>query len=149
MVIALIALIVVGPEQLPSVLRRVGQQVAQIRDITTSVRDEFMSGVDDVNPVNWVEKNDAVPMRNKKSGAGDPPTQAELIAGLEQSELDAEQAALGDAASQDQAELFRAKAAAAKADGAKAETASDDASAGEVVPDEGPEDEANETGATS
>ena len=57
LVIALVALIAVGPEQLPSVLRKLGRFVAQARTVTSNLRDEFMSGLDEVNdfanPEKW------------------------------------------------------------------------------------------------
>jgi sec-independent protein translocase protein TatB len=53
LVIALIALVVVGPEQLPSVLRKAGQYAAQIRQMSTGLRQEFMAGVDELDPTNW------------------------------------------------------------------------------------------------
>lgn len=58
LVIAMVALIAVGPEQLPSLLRRVGRVVAQFRSITSDLRDEFMSGLDEVtdaaDPSSWM-----------------------------------------------------------------------------------------------
>ncbi|MCP3988791.1 MAG: twin-arginine translocase subunit TatB [Actinomycetia bacterium] len=58
LVIAMVALIAVGPEQLPSVLRKVGAFVAQARSMTTGLRDEFMSGLDEVteiaDPKKWM-----------------------------------------------------------------------------------------------
>lgn len=125
MVIALIALIFVGPEELPAILRRVGRQVAQIRDITTSVRDEFMAEVEKADPNSWVE-DEVVPTpklsRNTDAGAAagdqDSPEalaeQQRRIEGLEASERAAELEALGAAASQVQAEKFKAKADAAR-----------------------------------
>lgn len=53
LVIALVALVIVGPEQLPSVLRKAGQYAAQLRSMSTSLRDEFMSGVDELDPTKW------------------------------------------------------------------------------------------------
>lgn len=53
LVIALIALVVVGPEQLPSVLRKAGQYASQVRQMSTGLRQEFMSGVDELDPTNW------------------------------------------------------------------------------------------------
>ena len=46
LVIALIALIALGPEQLPSVMRKLGALSAQLRNVTTGLKDEFMSGLD-------------------------------------------------------------------------------------------------------
>jgi sec-independent protein translocase protein TatB len=48
LVIAVIALIFVGPEQLPTVLRKVGRYAAQMRGMAQGIRDEFMAGLDDV-----------------------------------------------------------------------------------------------------
>lgn len=53
LVIALIALVVVGPEQLPSVLRKAGQYAAQVRQMSTGLRQEFMAGVDELDPTKW------------------------------------------------------------------------------------------------
>lgn len=53
LVIALIALIVVGPEQLPGVLRKAGRYANQFRSMTTSLRQEFMSGMDELDPTKW------------------------------------------------------------------------------------------------
>jgi sec-independent protein translocase protein TatB len=59
LVIAMVALIAVGPEQLPVVLRKVGRAVAQVRSMTAGLRDEFMAGLDDaseaVNPNRWIK----------------------------------------------------------------------------------------------
>lgn len=54
LVIALIALIAVGPEQLPSVMRKMGGFVNQVRTMTTGIRDEFMSAVDEADPNKWM-----------------------------------------------------------------------------------------------
>ncbi|MEZ5379497.1 MAG: hypothetical protein R2733_23555 [Acidimicrobiales bacterium] len=53
LVIALVALIAVGPEQLPSVMRKFGNYVAQLRSLADGVRGEFMSGMDELDPVKW------------------------------------------------------------------------------------------------
>ncbi len=53
MVIALIALIAVGPEQLPSVMRKLGGYVAQVRSMADGVKSEFMSGMDGLDPTTW------------------------------------------------------------------------------------------------
>lgn len=53
LVIALIALVVVGPEQLPSVLRRAGKYASQLRSMSNGLRQEFMSGVDEMDPTKW------------------------------------------------------------------------------------------------
>lgn len=48
LVIALVALIAIGPEQLPGVMRKVGGFVSQARSVTSGLRDEFMSGMDEI-----------------------------------------------------------------------------------------------------
>lgn len=53
LVIALVALIVVGPEQLPGVLRKAGRYASQVRSMTSGIRDEFMAGIDEVDPTKW------------------------------------------------------------------------------------------------
>lgn len=47
-VIALVLLIAVGPEQLPGLIRRVGQVAGQAREMTDSLRSEFMSGMEEL-----------------------------------------------------------------------------------------------------
>lgn len=46
LVIIIVALIAVGPEQLPGVLRRAGRSAAKARALTANLRDEFMAGLD-------------------------------------------------------------------------------------------------------
>lgn len=53
LVIALIALVVVGPEQLPTLMRKAGQYASQIRSMTTGLRQEFMAGVEELDPTKW------------------------------------------------------------------------------------------------
>ncbi len=50
-VIALVLLITVGPEQLPGLIRRVGSAVSQVRGMTDSLRSEFMAGMDEIDRV--------------------------------------------------------------------------------------------------
>lgn len=58
LVIAMVALIAVGPEQLPGLLRKIGRFLGQARSVTSNLRDEFMSGIDEVNeladPKKWM-----------------------------------------------------------------------------------------------
>jgi sec-independent protein translocase protein TatB len=54
LVIALIALIVVGPEQLPGVLRKVGKSAGQLRKMADGLKNDFMSGMDELDPNSWV-----------------------------------------------------------------------------------------------
>ena len=57
LVIAVVLLIAVGPEQLPGVIRRAGTVVAQARSMTEGLRSEFMAGLDEieqaVDPHEW------------------------------------------------------------------------------------------------
>lgn len=59
LVIAVIALIAVGPEQLPGVLRKVGRTMGQVRSMAAGLRDEFMAGADElgstVDPGTWFD----------------------------------------------------------------------------------------------
>lgn len=87
LVIAMVALIAVGPEQLPVVLRKVGRAVAQFRSMTAGLREEFMSGLDEVNeladPVRWMgsgSNDDPVVPRGyaaRRAAAGDDPADDE------------------------------------------------------------------------
>ncbi|MEM7322388.1 MAG: twin-arginine translocase TatA/TatE family subunit [Actinomycetota bacterium] len=47
-VIALILLMAVGPEQLPGLIRRVGRTVSEVRGMTEGLRAEFMSGLEEI-----------------------------------------------------------------------------------------------------
>ncbi len=73
LVIALVALIVVGPEQLPGVLRKAGQYASQLRTMSDGVRREFMAGVDEVDPNKWVDPSDTKPQSNRGDGSADNP----------------------------------------------------------------------------
>ncbi len=53
LIIALIALVVVGPEQLPSILRQAGKYASQVRSMSHGLRQEFMSGADELDPTKW------------------------------------------------------------------------------------------------
>ncbi len=53
LVIALITLIAVGPEQLPSLMRKFGNYAAQLRSMADGVRTEFMHGMDELDPDKW------------------------------------------------------------------------------------------------
>lgn len=46
LVIAIVALIVVGPEQLPVVMRKIGRYAAQVRRMANGLRQEFMDGLE-------------------------------------------------------------------------------------------------------
>lgn len=47
LVIGLVALIALGPEQLPSVMRKLGALSYQLRSMTSGLKDEFMSALDE------------------------------------------------------------------------------------------------------
>lgn len=47
LVVAVIALIVLGPQKLPEVARTVGRFVTEIRRMASEVRTEFAAGLDD------------------------------------------------------------------------------------------------------
>ena len=57
--IALVLLIAVGPEQLPGVIRRTGQAVGQIRSMSDRLRTDFMSSMDEIERAtdvsSWVD----------------------------------------------------------------------------------------------
>ncbi len=66
LVIAVLALIFIGPDQLPTVMRKVGRYAAQMRSMAQGLREEFMSGLDEMpelkeltNLDNWTGKTDA------------------------------------------------------------------------------------------
>ena len=47
-IVALVLLIAVGPEQLPGVIRRAGRAVSQARSMTEGLRSDFMAGMDEI-----------------------------------------------------------------------------------------------------
>ena len=97
LVIALIALIAVGPEQLPSVMRKIGGFVNQVRSMTTGIRDEFMSAVDEADPNKWMgdgSKDEPIVPRgyaeNAVKSSADPSAEA-VAKAAEQTAADAGQ----------------------------------------------------------
>lgn len=56
LIIGLVLLIAVGPEQLPGVIRRVGSTVAQFRSMTDGLRGEFMAGLEEIERATDIEK---------------------------------------------------------------------------------------------
>lgn len=46
LVVAVLALIVFGPERLPEIARTVGRTLAQLRRMAADVKDEFSAGLD-------------------------------------------------------------------------------------------------------
>lgn len=47
-IVALVLLIAVGPEQLPGVIRRAGTVIGQAKSMTEGLRSDFMSGMDEI-----------------------------------------------------------------------------------------------------
>lgn len=74
LVIGLVVLIAVGPEQLPSVIRRVGNTVGQFRNMTDGLRSEFMAGLDELertaDPRRWAEDDPAHQGQSTTNGSG-------------------------------------------------------------------------------
>jgi len=83
--IALVLLMAVGPEQLPGLIRRAGRTVSEIKSMTEGLRTEFMSGLDEIeratDPEAWAAGNDtaASASRNRPArlGIADSPNGAE------------------------------------------------------------------------
>jgi Tat protein translocase TatB subunit len=50
LVIAIVALIVFGPERLPDIAKRIGRTASQMRRMAADVQDEFRSGFDTDDP---------------------------------------------------------------------------------------------------
>ncbi len=55
-VIGIIVLLAVGPEQLPSVIRKVGQLVSQIRSVTDGFKSDFMAGIEEIEQAADLDK---------------------------------------------------------------------------------------------
>ncbi len=97
LVVALVALIVVGPEQLPSLIRRVGKTVAQVRAMTDGIKDEFMSTLDESGDL-----KDAIDPKSWTAGSGTkddpvvPRGSAEKKSSADKSDKKAEKAPPGD-----------------------------------------------------
>jgi sec-independent protein translocase protein TatB len=71
-VIVIVLLIAVGPEQLPGVIRSVGRWVSQARSMTEGLRSEFMAGLDEIertaDPRRWEpDELDPLPVTNSAS----------------------------------------------------------------------------------
>lgn len=70
-IVALVLLIAVGPEQLPGVIRRVGRTVSQVRSMTDGLRQDFMAGMDEIeraaDPKTWAEDEASAPSKVKPS----------------------------------------------------------------------------------
>lgn len=55
-VIGIIVLLAVGPEQLPSVIRKVGQVVSQVRSVTDGFKSDFMAGIEEIEQATDINK---------------------------------------------------------------------------------------------
>ena len=70
--IALVLLIAVGPEQLPGVIRRAGRTMGQLRSMSDGLRRDFMSSMDELerasDPRRWSEQG-----RDQTNRSSDPP----------------------------------------------------------------------------
>jgi Tat protein translocase TatB subunit len=92
LVVAVVALLVFGPEKLPDMARTVGRTISDFRRTAQEMRDEFSTGFDEDSPpprrtraaasedpdddVDYVvedEPSDAVPTRPTEPGPTDPP----------------------------------------------------------------------------
>lgn len=51
MVVAIVALIVFGPQRLPEIARTIGRTLSEFRRQAADIRAEFESGLDDSGPV--------------------------------------------------------------------------------------------------
>lgn len=68
LVVAVIALIVFGPQRLPEIARTVGKTLAQLRRMAADVRSEFESGMD-MDTV--ADEPEDIPPAPEASGAQD------------------------------------------------------------------------------
>lgn len=93
-VIALILLMAVGPEQLPGLIRRVGRTVSEVKGMTEGLRSEFMSGLEEIeratDPEAWAAGNEPTKVKPPKTPVGTNPfadntsaASAELAAGAD------------------------------------------------------------------
>jgi sec-independent protein translocase protein TatB len=92
-VVALVVLIAVGPEQLPGMIRKVGQTVAQLRSMTEGLRTEFMAGLEEIERAadvqTWADDpaDDPEP-KTRSQWAGDPEPAAAVVADREETPPD-------------------------------------------------------------
>ena len=76
MLIAIVLLIAVGPEQLPGVIRKVGRTMGQLKSMSDRLRDDFVTGMNQIEEASdvkswadkletpWAEKSDDSWARN-------------------------------------------------------------------------------------
>ena len=84
-VVALVVLIAVGPEQLPGMIRKVGQTVAQLRSMTEGLRTEFMAGLEEIERAadvqTWAhDPADDPEPKTRPEPAGDPEPAVAVVA---------------------------------------------------------------------
>ena len=72
MVIFLVALIVLGPQQLPKAMRTVGSVMAEIRKVSTSFQAEMRSAMDSVVDTSGSEKPQSGSMADATPSAEEP-----------------------------------------------------------------------------
>lgn len=77
LVIVIVALIAVGPDQLPSVVRKIGRWASQFRSVTSGLRSEFMAGIDEIEasikePLDEVKATFSEPAAELKRVIEDP-----------------------------------------------------------------------------
>lgn len=170
LVIALIALVVVGPEQLPSVLRKAGQYANQFRQMSTGLRQEFMAGVDELDPTKWEGERGtgepdkpivpkgyaervaagedgnpfkAKPVSQQMADATPEEAAAEAVAAAEKAEAEARQAMVKARKARTEARDAKSAAAAAAEDAADEDAAlADDDGADDAALDEAPTSDA-------
>jgi sec-independent protein translocase protein TatB len=81
LVIFLVALIVIGPQQLPKAMRTFGNVMAEVRKVSTSFQAEMKSAMDSVVDTSATEKPQSAPMATaapKPTTVSDDP--AEVVA---------------------------------------------------------------------
>lgn len=107
-VIALILLMAVGPEQLPGLIRRVGRTVSEVKGMTEGLRAEFMSGLEEIeratDPEAWAAGNEPSKVKPRSDQATTAPA-ADVANGEAEDQVAADNAESNDnAESTEQAE---------------------------------------------
>ena len=104
-IVALVLLIAVGPEQLPGVIRRAGRVVSQARSMTEGLRSDFMAGMDEIeratDPNAWAAS--AGPSDGSKPEKKHSAVMADAADGSDDVDADAEAAAAEAEAAEDRA----------------------------------------------
>ncbi len=76
LVILIVALVAIGPEQLPTAVRKIGKWAGQFRTMTSGLREEFMSGIEEIEasvkePIQEIQKSFAEPMNELERSIGE------------------------------------------------------------------------------